>query len=228
VQRERFGSFDRTVRQRPEATASMRLQASSTRNRETGASKQISSKTSCRLAKVVPTFEKDVPCGKPTKQFWSPAKATRLNKMAQKATQQVSFVHPLMTWYFSLTYSSLIYFPIQTWGSAAMSPYYMYHPITYSGLGTIILYLLIHWSSSHVREICNPKWPLCIRILLNNQIVRFKSRWLASGIILTSGTKWLVRSIVFRRMLIVQMLLVHQPLREQNDLWDLLFLEGCW
>jgi hypothetical protein len=77
-------------------------------------SKQNSSKAFGRLVKVVPTFEKVVPCGRPTKQLRSPAKATRPNKTSQKTTQQVSHVHPVMSWYFSPIYSSP-YFHVQIW-----------------------------------------------------------------------------------------------------------------
>jgi hypothetical protein len=85
------------------------------------------------LVKVVPAFEKVVPCGRPTKWHRLPAKAAQPNKMEQKATQQVSPTHSMMPWYFSPAYSSLIYCPVQTWSSAAMNPYYMYIPFAYSG-----------------------------------------------------------------------------------------------
>jgi hypothetical protein len=68
----RFGSNQRTLR----PCAFMHRQP------ETGMSKNKSSKTSGRLVKVVPTFEKVVPCNWPTKQLRSPAKATRPNKIA--------------------------------------------------------------------------------------------------------------------------------------------------
>jgi hypothetical protein len=75
--------------------------------------KQKSSKTSSRLFKVVPTSENVVPCNRPTKQLRSPAKGTQTNKTAQKATQQVSHVHPMMSWYFPPAYLSPTYFLIQ-------------------------------------------------------------------------------------------------------------------
>jgi hypothetical protein len=90
-----------------------------------------SSKTSRQLVKVVPAFEKVVPCNRPTKRLRSPAKATRENKMTQKATQQMSPVHPMMRWYFTPAFSPPTYFPVQAWGSAAMNPNYMYHPFAY-------------------------------------------------------------------------------------------------
>jgi quinol-cytochrome oxidoreductase complex cytochrome b subunit len=73
-----------------------------------------------------------VPCDRTIKQLWSSARETQPNKMAQKAMQQVSPIHPMLPWYFLPAYSSLIYFLAQAWGSAAINPYYMYHPFSYS------------------------------------------------------------------------------------------------
>jgi hypothetical protein len=119
-------------------------------------------------------FEKVVPCGWPTKQLRSPAKATRPNKMSQMATQQVLPIHSMTSWYFPPSYPPPIYFPTQAWGSAAMNMYYTYHPFPYSGWGTTILYLLKHRSSNCCREICSFKRPLCIRALLHDYPIRLK------------------------------------------------------
>ena len=59
-----------------------------------------SSRTSGWLVKVIPAFEKVVPCNRPTKKIRSPAKATQENKTTQKATQQMLPVHPMIPWYF--------------------------------------------------------------------------------------------------------------------------------
>jgi hypothetical protein len=94
-----------------------------------------SSKTFVRLVKVVPTFEKVVPCNRPTKQLRSPAKATWPNKNGLKgdATSVVCSSNDYMVLPTSLF--TAIYFPVQAWGSAAINPYYMYHSFAYSGWG---------------------------------------------------------------------------------------------
>lgn len=101
-------------------------------------------KASNRLVKSSPTFDRlFFKCvskkvglrGRQTKPPQSPTKVTQLMRTTQKAAQQVSSVHPsiVTTWYFSPACSSLIYFPVQTWDSAAMNPYYMLNPFAYSG-----------------------------------------------------------------------------------------------
>jgi hypothetical protein len=79
-----------------------------------------------RLIKADPTFDqllskntskKTVLRGRSTKKPRSPAKTKRVNKTAQKATQQASPIHPMRPGYFPPLYSSSVYYPVQTWNS---------------------------------------------------------------------------------------------------------------
>jgi hypothetical protein len=60
------------------------------------------------------TSEKTVLHDRSTKKPRSPAKTKRVNKTAQKATQQASPIHPMRLGYFPPVYSSLVYYPVQT------------------------------------------------------------------------------------------------------------------
>jgi hypothetical protein len=76
-----------------------------------------------------------------------------------------------------------------------------------------------HHHSIHFDPLIRSSWPrkmqsktdLCIRALLNYHPIGLKSRWLASGLFLTSETKWLVRSTFSWMLLVVHMFLVRQP-----------------
>jgi hypothetical protein len=73
----------------------------------------------------------------------------RSNKMALKATQQASPIHPVMLGCFPPTYPSLIYCPIQIWDGTTMNPWYMHSPFVYLGWGhlhSISFDPLIKWS----------------------------------------------------------------------------------
>jgi hypothetical protein len=125
--------------QRPQHLCTFRPQQT-----EIGTWKQNLFKASNRLVKSSSTFDRLLfKCvskkaglrGRPTKPPQSPTKVTRSMRTAQKVAQQVSSAHPsiVTTWYFSPACSSLIYFPVQTWDSAAMNPYYMLNPFAYLG-----------------------------------------------------------------------------------------------
>jgi hypothetical protein len=125
--------------QRPQPLCTFRPQQT-----EIGTWKQNLFKASNRLVKSSSTFDRLLfKCvskkaglrGRPTKPPQSPTKVTRSMRTAQKVAQQVSSAHPsiVTTWYFSPACSSLIYFPVQTWDSAAMNPYYMLNPFAYLG-----------------------------------------------------------------------------------------------
>jgi hypothetical protein len=66
-----------------------------------------------------------------TKKPQSPAKTKRPNKMARKATQQASPIHPMRPGYFPPIYSSSVYYPVQIWNGTTMNPWYMYSPFVY-------------------------------------------------------------------------------------------------
>jgi hypothetical protein len=106
------------------------------------------------LIKVDPTFnlllskntsKKTVLRDRSTKKPRSPAKTKRVNKMARKATQQASPIHPMRPGYFPPVYSSLVYYPVQIWNGTTMNPWHMYSPFVYPDWGgTSIIFLLIH------------------------------------------------------------------------------------
>jgi hypothetical protein len=97
-----------------------------------------------RLIKADPTFDqllskntskKTVLRDWSTKKPRSPTKTKRLNKTAQKATQQASPIHPMRPGYFPPVYSSSVYYPVQTWNGAMMNLWYMYSPFVYPDWG---------------------------------------------------------------------------------------------
>jgi hypothetical protein len=111
-----------------------------------------------RLVNIGPTFDqllaknaskKTVPCDRSTKKPRLPAKTKRPNKMAQKATQQASLVHPMRPGYFTPVYSSSVYYPVQIWNGTTMNPWHMYSPFVYPDWGHLY-YIpfdpLIKWS----------------------------------------------------------------------------------
>jgi hypothetical protein len=107
-----------------------------------------------RLIKADPTFDqvlsksarkKTVLRDRSTKKPRSPSKTKWPNKMARKATQQASPIHPMGPEYFPPIYSSSVYYPVQIWNGTTMNPWYMYSPFVYPDWGgTSILFLLIH------------------------------------------------------------------------------------
>jgi hypothetical protein len=119
---------------------------------------QIQHDTHGRLVKDGPTFDqllaknankKTVPRDQSTKKPWSPAKTKRPNKMAQKATQQASPVHPMRPGYFPPVYSSSVYYPVQIWNGTTMNPWHMYSPFVcpdWGHLHYIPFDPLIKWS----------------------------------------------------------------------------------
>jgi hypothetical protein len=97
-----------------------------------------------RLIKTDSTFDqllsknsskKTVLRDRSTKKPRSPAKTKRVNKTAQKATQQASHIHPMRPGYFPPVYSSLVYYPIQTWNDTMMNLWYIYSPFVYLDWG---------------------------------------------------------------------------------------------
>jgi hypothetical protein len=109
--------------------------------------------------------------------------------MTQRATQQVSSVHH---WWYDTFHQPIHHRYIFLFKHGVVwrwSRITCIISLLIRAEGTTILYLLFHWSSSHGRERCNHKRPLCIRTLLNNHPIRLKSRWLASPLLLTLGTK---------------------------------------
>jgi hypothetical protein len=50
----------------------------------------------------------------------------RPNKIARRATQQASPIHPVIPGCSPLTYSSLIYCHVQMWNGTTMNPWYMH------------------------------------------------------------------------------------------------------
>jgi hypothetical protein len=100
--------------------------------------------THVRLVKAGPTFgqllskyasKKVVLCDRPTKKPRPPDKTKQSNKMARKATQQASPIHPVMPGCFPPAYSSLIYCPVQIWDGTTMNPWCTHSPFAYSGWG---------------------------------------------------------------------------------------------
>jgi hypothetical protein len=98
-----------------------------------------------RLIKADPTFDqllsksarkKTVLRDRSTKKPRSPSKTKRPNKMARKATQQASPIHPMGPGYFPPVYSSSVYYPVQIWNGTTMNPWYMYSPFVYPDWGT--------------------------------------------------------------------------------------------
>jgi hypothetical protein len=148
----------------------------------------------------------------------SPAKTKRLNKKARKATQQASLIDLVMPEYFPPAYSSSIYCPVQMWNGTTMSMWYMHSPFAYSGWGTPPFYTFCSiWLNGHCRERCNLKRPWYIRALLKDHSIGLKIWWLVSRLVLISGTRWLVRSLIFWRVLAVYMLLIRQPPPKGRD-----------
>jgi hypothetical protein len=152
-----------------------------------------------RLVKAGPTFDqllaknaskKTLPCDWSTKKPRSPAKTKRLNKAAQKATQQASHVHPMRPGYFPPVYSSSVYYPVQIWNGTTMKTWHMYSPFVYPDWGAPPLYSF--WSIDQMvmaeeDTIRNDLYTLVLYWMFSI----LKSRWLTSGL--------------------VHMLLVHQP-----------------
>jgi hypothetical protein len=131
-----------------------------------------------RLVKAGPTFDqllsryankKVVLRNRPGKK----PRTKRLNKTAQKATQQASPIHPMMSGCSPPAYSSSIYCPIQMWNGTTMNPWYMHSPFVYSGWGHLHSIPFVH---GHGRERCNLKRLVCIIALLNNHPIGLKSQ----------------------------------------------------
>jgi hypothetical protein len=102
-----------------------------------------------RLIKAGPTFDqllsksaskKTVLHDRSMKKPRSPAKTKRPNKLAWKATQQASPIHPMRPRYFPPVYSSSVYYHVQIWNAMTMNPWYMYSPFVYPDWGTPPLY----------------------------------------------------------------------------------------
>jgi hypothetical protein len=81
------------------------------------------------------TSKKTVLRDRSAKKPRSLANMKRVNKMARKATQQASPIHPMRPGYFPPVYSSSLYYPVQTWNGIMMNPWYMYSPFVYPDWG---------------------------------------------------------------------------------------------
>jgi hypothetical protein len=147
--------------------------------------------TYSRLIKADPTFDqllskntikKAVLRDRSTKKPWSPAKTKQVNKMAQKATQQASPIHPMRLGYFPPVYSSSVYYPVQIWNCTTMNPWHMYSPFVYPDSGAPQLYSF--WSIDQMvmaeeDTIRNDLYTL----VLYWTISILKSRWLTSCLV---------------------------------------------
>jgi hypothetical protein len=92
------------------------------------------------LIKAGPTFDqllsksarkKTVLHDRSTKKPRSPAKTKWPNKMARKATQQASPIHPMGPGYFPPVYSLSVYYHVQIWNGTTMNPWYIYSIFVY-------------------------------------------------------------------------------------------------
>jgi hypothetical protein len=116
------------------------------------------------------------------KKPWSPAKTKRVNKMARKATQQASPIHPMRPGYFPPVYSSSVYYPVQTWNGTIMNPWYMYSPFVYPDWGAPPFYSF--WSIDQmVMAEKDTIWNGLYTLVLYWMISILKSRCLTSGLV---------------------------------------------
>jgi hypothetical protein len=97
-----------------------------------------------RLIKADPTFDqllsksarkKTVLHDRSMKKPRSLAKTKRPNKMARKATQQASPIHPMGLGYFPPVYSFSVYYLVQIWNGTTMNPWYIYSLFVYPDWG---------------------------------------------------------------------------------------------
>jgi hypothetical protein len=131
---------------------------------ETGTSKQKSYKASGRLVKVVPSFENTyLAIGQRSDSDHPQRQHNRVKWLKRRRNKCCMFIQWCHGTFHQLIHYRLIF--LFKHGVVRRWTHIIYIiPLLIQARGTIILYLLIHWSTTHNRERCIPKWPLCAKL----------------------------------------------------------------